>query len=541
MGLAIRLSVSGALSLALTAGLAEAATKPIRGKLDKAGYTVIALATDGQARATRAGEARFSLRPTSSPVTLHLRAPSGVYAGPVVLDRVKRGKRAILGVKPGAKLGEIDVRRGYAKAAEQVPEKWVDANVRSRARKGVPRGARRFGRVLASIPRARVPGDLDFDGIPDALDIDDDGDLILDEADRRTGAAVAQAADERFDVNTGLSLAIEQTVNANAAAISMTDIDSALSGFGIMNLDILSPGLSELDCAADGLNYCSPGGTGIVQAAPPNPPAPFSRLPFPGCCDDDDVDPFGTMQDAPGDPPGGMALEHHATTAQIGTGDLLIQRIDGNPDAFPANLGFVFATVPALMIYRDGASPANTVTPAYPVGAGGPGTQGNEFLVDVGCQGVSIACTPATDVVVELTVWRPQRERLALDPPPGAGESAVWTDVGGLNYQTVVQHIGTLPGGTTVQQPCPQSTYGTADPNLTNPPGHLGPGLTDTTTDHPSSSSRTVTYTLNLTRCVTALGATWGPSDPASIFFGAQVTRLGESDGASQTVWFKRK
>jgi hypothetical protein len=105
-----------------------------------------------------------------------------------------------------------------------------------------------------------VPGDLDLDGIPDPLDVDDDGDLILDELDRsRTGSRRKPAVGGA----SNLTLELYQAVNANAAGITGSQLDAALAGSG--NLDLGSVGVQgdagtevELDCGHPntGLVYC---------------------------------------------------------------------------------------------------------------------------------------------------------------------------------------------------------------------------------------------------------------------------------------------
>src|SRR5437867_3990827 len=133
----------------VTAPLAEAAKKPITGKLSKPGYTVIALAANGKASSARAKPRKFKLRRPAKRVTLHLRAKDGTYAGPIVVAKKKKGKSAILGVKAGAKLGKVKVKRGkgFAKVKRKPPKKFVDAKRKARAKKGVPIGAGKFGRV----------------------------------------------------------------------------------------------------------------------------------------------------------------------------------------------------------------------------------------------------------------------------------------------------------------------------------------------------------------------------------------------------------
>ena len=86
-----------------SAPAAGAAPARITGKLSKPGYTVIAVASNGRAASARAPRGRFALVAPARKVTLHLRAPNGRYAGPVVLGGT--AKRAIVGARAGARLG----------------------------------------------------------------------------------------------------------------------------------------------------------------------------------------------------------------------------------------------------------------------------------------------------------------------------------------------------------------------------------------------------------------------------------------------------
>lgn len=140
----------------------SAAAHRIRGALDKPGHTVIALAANGKAKAVLAKRGQFRLRTPAKRVTLHLRAPDGTYGGPVVVRR--KGRRAIVGVRAGARLGRIDVRRGYARPVRRLPGRWVDPTQTVRARHGVPIGARVFGRVRSKPGDTEIPGDPDRAG-----------------------------------------------------------------------------------------------------------------------------------------------------------------------------------------------------------------------------------------------------------------------------------------------------------------------------------------------------------------------------------------
>jgi hypothetical protein len=221
-----------------------------------------------------------------------------------------------------------------------------------------------------------------------------------------------------------------------------------------------------------------------------------------------------------------MTLAHGANTSQIGTGDLLIERVvrNGGEVQLATSLRFVFATVPALASYSDTAG--NSATIPYPVASGGPGTRGN---------GLPVATGPGGQVVINVALWRPQRR-------PIAPETGAWIDIGGLTHIAVIQHIGPLPGGTTVQRPCPQSSYSTADPELALPPPHiLSGGLTDLAPDRLQSTGETLTYALNLRDCLASLGVTWAPGEELDLNLEANVSQPGVAAGASQSLVLERQ
>jgi hypothetical protein len=168
---------AGLLMLALCPP-AEGRRHAITGTLDKGGYTVVALAIDGTARATH-GESKFKLVPPTRTVTLQLRDRRGDYAGPVIL--AGRSGRVTVGVRSGAKLGRIEVLRGYARTRRPPKARYLDTRRTAKARHGAPIGALLLGRVRSS-PKG-PPGagrDQDHDGVPGVFDLDDDGDLVLD-------------------------------------------------------------------------------------------------------------------------------------------------------------------------------------------------------------------------------------------------------------------------------------------------------------------------------------------------------------------------
>lgn len=496
-------------ALLASAGPASAAPAPITGKLSKPGYTVIALGADGEARSARQRRGRFKLRPPSESVTLHLRGPYGKYAGPIVVRG--RGRNVVVGVRAGARLGLVKVRDGYGRVARRLPSRAIDRGRVARARRGVPIGAGVYGRVRSRGARAAGVGDdRDLDGVPGALDIDDDGDLVLDnvERSRRVRSAQGQTPNTLgapLYLQPELFLPLHRTTNANATALSVADIDAALSEFGRLSLDIAGEGSAELDCgrpqqrtdpALGGLAYCTRGGTGMKAFFPPT-----GRFP-------EEFDPDGNGLGAIGDR---FFLLHGATTAQIGTGDVLIERITngGAVTEHAGTLQYVFATVPALVSYSDTAGHAAAMS--YPVApstspgcgdpscAGGPGTPGNALPVGPG---------PGGDIVLTITQWRPQRRPIEGEACLAETPPCEWVEIGRLTYSAGFNCVPGLPEqeGCALKH-CPPSAFSTPDGSEVSPtefgfrPPLMG-GLLDSASDRAASRANSFTYTLNLSDCV---------------------------------------
>ena len=630
--------IGASLVLLATSAPALAAPEPIGGKLSRPGYTVIALAADGQARTAIAPAGGFGFVPPADAVTLHLRAPDGTYAGPIVVKdtrdivgqaraavrkakrklrrakrkvraarhdvlqadgdraekRLKRAKKrrrraarrlerakralerakqeaadrpnwAVVGVRAGAALGDISIRSGYALAREVPEPVWktsVDSERRAQAVAGVPIGAGNFGAVVSRPEGVTLVDDLDVDGVPDPLDIDDDGDLILDELDSAPVGVQGRASQGSGcgpaniycpPVSSLLNLFFAETVNANAGS-TVAQIDSALRSYGVLRFGVNGDGLAghsglvELDCGDPdtGLVYCRQNGSTATASARAPGGAPFPGPP--GGTVDADSDGFGLLDPAlepfacgSGPCPGSFFLLHGASSQQIRSGDVLVEHVttSGDPDQCPPPPGvtrdacvslsstvqYVFATSPALVRYADTAGNSSTVS--YPVAADGLGT-------GTGGNGFPVAPGPGGDIVVNLTFWRPQRRAIPDADPP----TATWMDVGHLTYGMRVGGNGGF---------CPQSTFSENDPNLTVATPHVflqgGGGFDDEKSDEASSPGdaspgRTFTFTLNLSDCFTALGVTFGSGDQQAVEF---IGAPGAPSSASQTFFFKRQ
>jgi hypothetical protein len=210
-----------ALALLSLAPAAGARRPPIEGHVAGSGYQVVALSPDGRSRAVRARR-DFEVVPPARTVTLHLRNRDGVYLGPVVI--AARGKRAIVRVRAGARLGTIAVRGSYGLVLKEPRRRWRGRGRPVRANDGTPIGVGRLG-LVRSTPRGPVgPGhDRDADGIPGLWDVDDDGDLRPDPAEGRRserGSGLRSAG--------GLAACVEPVCSGRISlgASSLDDLDT---------------------------------------------------------------------------------------------------------------------------------------------------------------------------------------------------------------------------------------------------------------------------------------------------------------------------
>jgi hypothetical protein len=124
-------AVAAVIGLCLLAATSADARRPaITGSLDRPGYTLVALGPDESSRSVRV-KRRFKLVPPARTVTLQLRDRSGALFGPVVIRG--RGKRVVVGVRAGAKLGLIRILNSYATPARKVKRKWLDLGLTAKA------------------------------------------------------------------------------------------------------------------------------------------------------------------------------------------------------------------------------------------------------------------------------------------------------------------------------------------------------------------------------------------------------------------------
>jgi hypothetical protein len=143
-------------------------------------------------------------------------------------------------------------------------------------------------------------------------------------------------------------------------------------------------------------------------------------------------------------------------------------------------------------------------------------------------------------VVVTVTFWRPQRRPGPKEPgysdPPSA-----WIDIGRLAYTAQAADIGGV---------CPSSAFlraAPSDPNLEPATPDDAPkvfnngrgGFLDRAVDRPSNAANTLTYRLNLTRCLAAHGLSFNSGEQRGMEFQGITPNFGGV--VHQPVFFKRQ
>lgn len=533
----------GTVLLVAAANAPAQAGGKVSGTLSKSGYTVLAVSTAGKSITSKSTGRAFSIVAPGPAMTLHLITKSGRYAGPVVVSYVMKGKdkkhqkkvKAVLGVKAGAKLGKIQVKSGFA-ATKKAPARryLLPARTSRLTRSGAPVGAPGFGLVastatssqvaqrhwsdveaadLATQPNVSISGqDPDKDGLVNAVDIDANGNGVIDSVDPAAPPAsgIRSFVNYFADPNT--------TVNVDADPTSGARIDSTMQALlELVFLDI--PVDAELNCL--GLSWCSPGGTGQIAPAGGGP-GPSNTVAFPACCTDPATG-FGRIYHTSQSAGSGneFRIWPRATSANIATGDTLVMNVpqaDGSFREVPGAVGFVFNTVPAVKSWSD---TAQTTTIAYPSHQGDPGNQGNPFVLD-----------PAHPQVT-LTYWRPQRPSLA-----GAGEPAGYMDIGGLKYDVQAMFGGGGGSGGGAPQ-CGPGALSTTDPNLVLSSTGVGQILTDTQPDRAADAANTLSFTVDLAQCAANKGVSLTPGTTLNLGLEAFSPAPNTSDHVVQSLMFR--
>lgn len=376
----------------------------------------------------------------------------GEYFGPVVLGwkgskfskastvymRLKNSssKKIALGTLTVKSIGAAK-KQGYAVASKQVAAVSRTDSMSARASNGRPLGVGTYGKSgsvsTQSVSSMAAPaidppiqnqlsegpveadentfgGDKDKDGLPNAFDVDDDGDGTLDAADASTPTPQVSADDGskdcgaiRWNIFTNFKATGENfagTINAHGTgAFEATPTAIATTIQNTMTM-VFQP-ISQVCGSPVTATYIK--GNGVPYA-----PSTYTRVASP--CSTGDFQWLigkGRMCSTDGSGYGfGNAYSFSPTDLPSGqdTFSIKLETVSGKSYEFTASPGFVFVTHPMLKSYNTGAGEQKVVygaaIPRIPINSG-------------------------TELI--LTFYRPQR--LGFD-----GESGQFYDLGGFKY-----------------------------------------------------------------------------------------------------------
>ncbi|MDP4013729.1 MAG: hypothetical protein U0990_10850 [Candidatus Nanopelagicales bacterium] len=509
-----------------------------KGKVKKAkGMTLLTMSRAGyvMARKILKKKGNFSLRVRDGS-SLHLITRDGVYAGPLVLAKSKKGKRAHIYLKSvgsGVNIGKVKVLNGYAKvkSSKKLRKKLArKANfavgASALAKKGRPKGARHQGVVsvkkkmmLQKSAASKRAADLDRDGYVNVFDLDANGNRVLNNVDKtnRHGKVRVPATLKSADAFTTLaeppppgggglmlfsnykatSPNLSDVINANlfapgtSVAVILTAIDASLAAKTTLAIQSIPGG--DYECT---MPYCPKGS----WSAPAGGTGDFQ------------------WNIGAGSVPGGIPAYPGLKHTEIGGGDTIIAE-DNNGTKIPGVLNFAFVTTPALQSYTTYDAAGTAVESGvidYDAGVI-KGSTGDPIHVPAGG-------------TVRLVWYVPQR--MSMSGESGFGPNGIFVNQGLLNYYADLPNrpagvAGSAKGGNC--QSFKDMSSGAALP---------GEFVTDGTGDT-AGTGRVFAWRMSIDDCVddmwTGQGAAWTTAD-----FDIKAQSPNGGDNGAQKLFFAR-
>lgn len=437
---------------------------------------------------------KFTIPKPKKGMTLHLVNTSGTYYGPIVAAKGAKAYAALNG--EGGKLKAILKSTFGAVNYTKHAAIYTKGGAVSYNSTTGPKGAGKFGFVTTesvanngiSIKVAQEGVDTDKDGIPDVLDIDDDGDLRLDVVDE-VAHVNPPLAGESYST---LRLDLVDSLNVNSGGLSDSLIDSLISEHLILKINLRdnSSGktisAANVDCGE--LSYCN-GSTGTATLR--MSPGPLSEGdPWINYDTDSDGLPNLYLEDESiSTIPATIGVKPRATRSQIRTGDSLFIKAtfeSGPPQTIPVLVPFIFNTGPALKSIDSGGG---TTTITYPLSLGDTGTQVSTPFV-------------LSSSSVTMVFWRPQRSAIE-----GAETSGTYYDMGGLSYGV------SLAVGSSVYN-CNSDEYSGLSSTLSVRDDANGTKiLRDSALDVEADTDKTLQYTIDIGACLSRQGVSTSGTD----------------------------
>ncbi len=467
--------------------------------------------------------------------SIQLVGSNGTYFGPVLLGGSGTKVYATIKGSGNLALGTFKRKSGYAAARAPVGRYFTTAAYTVVAKSGKPIGAGKYGLVKVGNGKSALKGyngqgrDADLDGIPGAFDIDDNGNLIIDNVDRTTrsgrslrrfspalravcptpdqpqpagctppggapsGGTPAAAAATEFKLFSNFKLTDATSINVSIPGITgiVALIDAAVPTTVTLATQVMGATSSTLDCL--GNTYCAPHGAyPLVNSVAASYTGAFLNL---------SKGTTGDAQIIPG-----------AARTDIGSGNAFLQ-IDGTT-SYPGVLNFVFNTAPALKSYNVGTGEQTLFYDASGVSASGmtPSTP---------------ITTTAVATSITVTFWRPQRS--ALSSEAWFGSANPWTDIGGLAYRADTPNA---PTGSTKRSCAGGYSAGSANGVAVTAGTD---GIVDPAVDAEASAANTISWTIDLATCFD-----WSPITSGTSFDLDIQAFSTYGDNAARKLYFRK-
>jgi hypothetical protein len=530
------LAISGLVS-AGTAG-AAATTMVIKGKLSVANPTqvkVLFLPTSAAAKvASVSSTGTFSLTvkaSTTSGASLQL-VKAGRYLGPVTLRYANRvGYLRFGALAAGTTLDlhtiSVSVTGGFAKLVTQLPTTRLATKRVVVGLDGKPRGAGRLGLVskqsVASVHSAGVVamtanpcsqgatengsgGDCDGDGVPNAVDVDDNGNMSLDMTDPTSSRTSAQLVPW-----STLYLGMQNALNASKGEVTAEDIAATIGGENIFAVNFfiqqfsfgsVNPDAVWINCGS--IAWCNTS-TGTAHVGGMSETPGFTDQAWKDYGGEDWNNGVATPLDHPAAHNGLFRMHRDQGFVWVAGvqprdgANALTELVPGQILGLDARVGSTTTEIPMAL------SPYPVTVPAVKAVGGGGATPTDVDYTELDPMGSwNNPVVVDGDGTVSLDFWRPQRLTLP-------GESGQFRDLGRLHYGMVLNaggpEIGCSSDATTgyYNSVAPTSLHRT--PETGEWAMNLWP-LTDTTGDSTTNPDNLLSFTLDVRRCLTDNGVT---------------------------------
>jgi hypothetical protein len=503
------------------------------------GYRVLLVQANGTAKKVRITQSTGAFVLTGvalNKASLQLVRPDGSYYGPIVLKAGTTTAYTFIKGSLNLKIGSATLKGGYALVARMPLGRYQTLSAfTATAVRGKPIGASKLGRVKTATVAGYngAGGDLDRDGVIGAFDIDDNGNLILDNVDRthrgaaRPRAAIAVAprpssalaimgdvtpppppppppsSANEFRVFSNFKLCDATSINVNIPGIS--NVDALIARWVPPTVTLATQVIGGSTAKLDGLgnSYILTHTVGAVTY----PMVNFRPATHSGSLLDLVTGPTGDAQIMPG-----------ALPSEIAAGDSFVETASDGV-SYPGTLNFVFNTAPALQSYQFDTEQTPTVL-----------TYDSEGMTALGMTPTSRLQVPQGANTVTLTFWRPQRRAT-----PGEVGADGWIDIGRLQYRVDIPNGAWVDGHELSGTHRATGAYSNASANgipITTTP--TDDGVIDPAADAAASSAHTVSFTVSLATCF----SDWASFGPGTQFDFDIQAQSAFGDNAARKLYF---